>query len=149
MTGLENANRGEGRGEVNGEAVEDFARLNDCGTYPGGASGLAPSRGDDDTGVVPPRGIGQGAGEARRRTVCRMGGGEVVLVVPPRYRHRTSRTAFSRELPTSVVSFLISSSNLSVFSSSSSVASWRIGRQISYVASDTIVTAVSTKAEVG
>jgi hypothetical protein len=131
ITGLEKASRGEGRGEVKGEAVEDFARLNDCGTKPGGASGLAPRRGDEDTGVVPPLGIGQGAGEGRRKTVCRKGGGEVVLDMPPRYRHKTSRTAFSRELPASVVSFLISSSNLSVFSSSSRVASCRMGRQMS------------------
>ena len=131
MTGLENASRGEGRGEVKGDAVEDFARLNDWGINPGGARGLAPRRGEEETGVVPPREIGQGAGEARRKTVWRIGGGEVVLDMPPRYRHKTSRTAFSRELPASVVSFLISSSNLSVFSSSSRVASCRIGRQIS------------------
>jgi hypothetical protein len=131
MTGLENARRGDGRGDVKGEAVEDFALLKACGTNPGGARGLAPRRGEDDIGVVPPRGIGQGAGEARRKTVWRIGGGEVVLEVPPRYRHKISRTAFSRELPASVVSFLISSSSLSVFSSSSRVASCRIGRQIS------------------
>jgi len=122
---------------VKGDAVEDFALVRDCGINPGGASGLTPRRGEDDIGVAP-RGICHGAGEGRRKTVCRKGGGEVAFEDASRYRHKTSSTAFSREVPTSVVSFLISSSNLSVLSSSSSVASWRIGRQISYVASETI-----------
>jgi hypothetical protein len=137
MAGLEKASLGDGRGEVNGDAVEDFVLLKFCGTNPGGASGLTPSRGEEEIGVAP-RGICQGAGDGRRKTVCRMGGGDVAFVVLSRYRHSTSKTAFSRELPTSVVSFLISSSNLSVLSSSSSVVSWRMGRQISYVASETI-----------
>lgn len=137
MAGLEKASRGDGRGEVNGDAVDDFVRLKFCGMNPGGASGLTPSRGEEDIGVEP-RGICQGAGDALRKTVCRMGGGEVAVVVLSRYRHNTSKTALSREEPTKVVSFFISSSSLSVLSSSSSVMSWRMGRQISYVASETI-----------
>jgi len=125
MAGLEKASLGEGRGDVKGEAVDDIARVNDCGTNPGGARGLTPRRGEDDTGVpLLPRGIGHGAGDAaRRRTVCRIGGGELGFVEDSRYRHNTSRTALSRDLPTKVVSFLRNSSSLSVFSSSSRLAS--------------------------
>ena len=140
IAGLEKASLGEGRGEVKGEAVEDLFLLKDDGTKPGGASGLTPRRGEDEIGVAP-RGICHGAGEGRRKTVCRIGGGEVALDEPSRYLHNASRIAFSSDVPTSVVSFLSSSSSLSVFSSSSSVASWRIGRQISYVASETILAA--------
>jgi hypothetical protein len=137
IAGLEKASLGEGRGDVKGEAVEDFVLVKACGMNPGGASGLTPRRGEDEIGVAP-RGICQGAGDGRRKTVCRKDDGEVAFDEASRYRQRTSKTAFSREFPTSVVSFLISSSNLSVFSSSTSAASERIGRQISYVASDTI-----------
>jgi hypothetical protein len=137
IAGLEKASLGDGRGEVKGEAVDDFVLVKDCGINPGGASGLTPRRGEDEIGVAP-RDICQGAGDGRRKTVCRKDGGEVAFEEESRYRQRTSKTAFSREFPTSVVSFLIRSSSLSVFSSSSSVASERIGRQISNVASDTI-----------
>jgi hypothetical protein len=130
MAGLEKASLGEGRGEVKGDAVEDFVRLKDGGINPGGASGLTPRRGEEEFGVAR-RGIGQGAGEGRRKTVCRIGGGEAAFDEPSRYLHNTSKTAFSREGPTSVVSFLSNSSSLSVFSSSSRVASLRTGRQIS------------------
>jgi hypothetical protein len=123
MTGLERASRGDGRGEVKGEAVEDIVLLKDCGTNPGGARGLAARRGEEEMEVAPPRGIGQGAGEGRRKIVCRMGAGEFAFDEASRYLHRTSKTAFSRELPTSVVSFLSNSSSLSVLSSSSRVAS--------------------------
>lgn len=85
IAGLENASLGEGRGDVNGDAVEDLARLKDCGTKPGGARGLTPSRGEDDTGVAALALLmGQGAGEGRRSTVCRNGGGEVGFVVDSR-----------------------------------------------------------------
>src|SRR4051794_22438600 len=120
MAGLENASLGEGRGDVNGDAVEDLFLLKDCGINPGGARGLTPSRGEDDNGVAaPPRGICQGAGEGRRKTVCRNGGGEVEFDPDSRYLHNTSKTALSSEFPARVVSFLRSSSNLSVLSSSS------------------------------
>ena len=132
MAGLEKASLGEGRGEVKGEAVDDLALLKSRGINPGGARGLTPRRGDDDTGVpAPPRGICHGAGDGRRRTVCRTGGGEAGLVDDSRYLHSTSKTAFSIALPTSVVSFFRSSSSLSVFSSSSRLSSWSKGRQIS------------------
>ena len=140
IAGLENASLGEGRGDVKGEAVEDLFLAKDCETNPGGARGLTPSRGEDDNGVAaPPRGICHGAGEGRRKTVCRKGGGEVELVPASRYLHKTSRTAFSNDVPTSVVSFLRSSSSRSGRSSSSIVVSWSKGRQSSYVASDTIL----------
>ena len=90
MTGLEKASLGEGRGEVKGEAVEDFVLLKDCGTKPGGASGLTPRRGEEEIGVAP-RGICQGAGEGRRKTVCRIGGGEAAFDEPSRYLHKASR----------------------------------------------------------
>lgn len=140
IAGLEKASLGEGRGEVKGEAVDDFALLKEDGINPGGARGLTPSRGEDETGVPElPRGIGHGAGDAaRRKTVCRIGGGELGFVVNSRYLHSTSKTALSREVPTRVVSFLRNSSNLSVFSSSSRLASWSKGRQSSYVSSDTM-----------
>ena len=133
---LEKASRGEWRGEVNGDAVEDFVLLKGGGTKPGGARGLTPRRGEE-TGVEP-RGICHGAGDALRKTVCRIGGGEVAPEDPSLYLHSMSSIAFSREFPDSVVSLLSSSSNLSVLSSSSSVASFRTGRQISYVESETI-----------
>lgn len=140
MVGLEKASRGDGRGEVKGEAVEDFALLKDCGTKPGGARGLAPKRGEDDIETAaPPLGICHGAGDGRRKTVWRMGGGgDVALEVPSRYRHRTSRTAFSKGPPDNAVSFFRSSSSLSGLSSSRMLASCRIGRQASYVASETM-----------
>lgn len=117
---------------MNGEAVEDLFLLNDCGTKPGGARGLTPNRGDDDNGVAAlPRGICQGAGEGRRRTVCRSGGGDVEPEADSRNLHRTSSTALSNEFPTKVVSFFSSSSSLSVRSSSSRFVSWSKGKQIS------------------
>ena len=122
MAGVEKASRGEGRGDVKGEAVEDFVLLKDCGTKPGGASGLTPRRGEEEIGVAP-RGICHEAGEGLRKTVCRIGGGEAAFDDPSRYLHNASNTAFSSEFPASVVSFLRSSSSLSVFSSSSRVAS--------------------------
>ena len=132
MAGLEKASLGEGRGDVNGEAVDDLALLKSRGINPGGARGLTPRRGEDDTGVpAPPRGICHGAGDGRRRTVCRTGGGEVGFVEDSRYLHNTSRTALSIALPTNVVSFLSSSSSLSVLSSSSRFSSCNKGRQIS------------------
>lgn len=97
---------------------------------PGGARGLTPRRGEEETGVVP-RGICQGAGEGRRKTACRKGGGEAGLTVASRCRQRTSNTAFSSPEPSNVVSFRRSSSNLSVFSSSSRAASCSSGRQSS------------------
>lgn len=130
MAGLENARRGEGRGEVKGEPWIDLVREKDCGINPWGARGLTPRRGDEDTGV-PTRGICHGAGDGRRRFVCRIAGGELAFAALSRYRHNTSSTAFSKIVPVIVVSFLSKSSNLSVLSSSSRVASSRMGRHIS------------------
>src|ERR1700761_6679164 len=105
MVGLEKASRGEGRGEVNGDAVEDFVLLKDGGINPGGASGLTPRRGEEEIGVAP-RGICQGAGEGRRKTVCRIGGGDAAFdELSSRYLHSISKTPFSRDVPTRVVSF--------------------------------------------
>jgi len=84
MAGLENAKRGDGRGDVKGDAVDDMARLNDWGMNPGGARGLTPSRGEEEIGVPLPLGICHGAGEGRRRTVWRMGGGDVAALGPSR-----------------------------------------------------------------
>lgn len=66
---LAKARRGEGRGEVKGEAVEDLALVK-AGAIPkpGGRAGLAPVIVGEATGVTP-RGICQGAGEGRRMTV--------------------------------------------------------------------------------
>lgn len=139
MAGLEKASLGEGRGEVKGEAVEDLALLKSRGINPGGARGLTPSRGDDDTGVFEsPRGICHGAGEDLRMIVCRIGGGEPGFVVDSRNRHKISKMADSRPFPESVVSFCSISCSLSGLSSSSTVSSCSKGRHISYVSSDTI-----------
>jgi hypothetical protein len=116
---------------VNGEAVEDLALLKACGIKPGGARGLTPKRGEDDMEVAPPLGICHGAGEGRRKMVWRKGGGDVAFIETSRYLHKTSSTAFSRELPASVVSFFSNSSSLSGLSSSRISVSWRIGRQTS------------------
>ncbi len=79
MAGLEKARRGEGRGDVNGDAVDDFARLKDWGTKPGGARGLTPRRGEEEIGGVPaPRDICHGAGDALLNTVWRIDGGDAV-----------------------------------------------------------------------
>lgn len=67
MCGLEKARRGEGRGDVNGEAVEDFARVKAGGTMPKPGGGLTV-RGELFTGVGT-RFACQGAGEGRRITV--------------------------------------------------------------------------------
>jgi len=97
MAGLEKASRGEGRGDVKGEAADDFARLpSPGGKKPGGAKGETPSLGEEDTGVLT-RGICHGAGEGRRMVIWRMGGGEDVPAVPSRNFQRTSSTALSRD----------------------------------------------------
>jgi hypothetical protein len=103
---------------------------------PGGARGLTPNRGELESGVPEPR---QEAGDGRRRMVCRIGGGEVVLPPPSRYLHNASNIAFSNACPAKLVFTLSNSSSLSVLSSSSMFGSWRIGRQISYVSSETMV----------
>ncbi len=128
MTGVAKARRGDGRGDPKGDAVDDLARLKVDGTKPGGARGLTPRRGEPESGVPEPR---HEAGDGLRRMVCRMGGGDVAVPPPSRYRHSASKMAFSRAWPCSVVSFFSSSSSLSVLSSSSIVESCRIGRQIS------------------
>jgi len=68
MAGLEKASRGDGRGEVNGDAVDDFPLLNDGG-MPDEAREVTPSRGEDEAGDAAPRGICHGAGDGLRRTV--------------------------------------------------------------------------------
>ena len=135
-TGTAKASRGEGRGEPNGDAVEDLVRLKVVGTKPGGARGLTPRRGEPESGVPGPR---HDAGDGRRRIVCLMGGGEVALPPPSRYRQSASRTAFSRACPVKFVFSRNKPSSLSVLSSSSMFGSCRMGRQISNVSSDTIV----------
>jgi hypothetical protein len=86
MAGLEKASRGEGLGDVKGEAVDDNVLFiaKDCGINPGGARGLTPRRGEDETEVLPPLDICHGAGDGLRKTVCRIGGGEEADVVPSR-----------------------------------------------------------------
>lgn len=81
-------------------------------------------------------GIDQGAGEVCRNTLCRITG--ELFVVPSRCRHSISSIAVSSDLPVNVVSLESSSSILSVLSSSSRVVSLRMGRQMSYVVSDTM-----------
>lgn len=125
---MASARRGDARGEEKGDAVDDFARLNEDGTKPGGASGLTPSRGDPDRGVPELR---HDAGDGRRRMLCRIGGGDVEVPPPSRYLHRASRIALSREVPVRFVCDLKSSSSLSVLSSSSRLTSWRMGKHIS------------------
>ena len=70
--GLANASRGEGRGEVKGDAMEDLARVKAGGAFPKLEAGaeLTPVRGGDPRGVEV-RDDCHGAGEHLRMTVCR------------------------------------------------------------------------------
>jgi len=138
--GLAKARRGEGRGDVKGEAVKDLALVKAGGAMPkpGGGAGLTPVIVGEAKGV-PARGICQGAGEDRRMTVCRRGGGEVEGAVESRKRHRAFSIASSRSAPVNEVSLRKSSSNFSVLSSSSNVLSCKTGRHKSYTVSDTIL----------
>jgi hypothetical protein len=83
MAGLEKASRGDGRGEVKGDAVDDFPLLNDGG-MPDEAREVTPSRGEDEAGDALPRGICHGAGDGLLRTVWRKGGGDDAVVGPSR-----------------------------------------------------------------
>lgn len=67
MWGLEKARRGDGRGEVNGEAFEDLAREKPGGSVPKPGGGCTV-RGDCETGVGT-RFACQGAGDGRRMMV--------------------------------------------------------------------------------
>lgn len=139
MAGLEKPIRGEGRGDVKGEAPVVFARLpNPGGMKPGGAKGETPSLGEEDKGVFP-RGICHEAGDGRRIIIWRIGGGEDVPAPPSRNFHKTSSIALSRDCPVRVVSFFNTSSIRSGLSSSSMVESCRTGRHRSYVASVTML----------
>ncbi len=73
--GLVKANRGDGRGDVKGDAVEDFWREKAAGvTKLCVEAGLAPAREGDASGVEA-RGICHGAGEPRLiRWAFRAGG---------------------------------------------------------------------------
>lgn len=127
--------RGEGRGEVKGDAVDDFAR-----EKPGGATpkpGGGAMRGEELEGVGA-RATCQGAGDDRRMIVWRTGGGEADELLAPRKRQSESNTASSRALPVSDVFSRINSSSFSVLSSSSSESSCRTGRQRSYTSSETM-----------
>lgn len=135
MVGVANGRRGDGLGEPKGDAVDDLLRLKLEGTKLGGTSGLTPRRGDPDNGVADPR---QEAGDGLRRIVCRIGGGDVAFPPPSRYLQSASNIAFSRPWPVRLVFAFSKSSSLSVFSSSSMLGSSRMGRQISYVSSETM-----------
>lgn len=68
MAGVETGSRGEGRGDVNGEAVELIVRASagGCGPSPGGGPGVAfLGRGEPALEGVPLR-CSQGAGERER-----------------------------------------------------------------------------------
>ena len=80
-----------------------------------------------------------GAGDARRITVARKGGGEVEPSVWSRWRHSTPKTASSRALPVRRASWRRTCSTRSAFSSSGTVGSCSTGRHISYTVSDTMV----------
>ena len=69
------ASLGEGRGEVKGDAVEDFALDNAGGmtAKPCDEAGLAPVKEGEPKGVVA-LGICHGAGEPRRKKALRLGG---------------------------------------------------------------------------
>lgn len=68
MCGLEKARRGDGRGEVKGDAVDDFARLKAGGAMPKPGGGF----------VVRGEWLAcHGAGDGRRMMVWRLGGGEL------------------------------------------------------------------------
>jgi hypothetical protein len=140
MAGLEKLSLGDGRGEVKGELMLDaLFRLKDAGMNPGGTRGLTPRRGEEFAEGPFGRGICHEAGDALRRTVWRIKGGEELFVELSRWRQRISSIAFSKLPPVRLVSFFRSSSSLSVLSSSSMVESRRMGRQSSYVSSDTMV----------
>lgn len=67
MCGLEKANRGDGRGEVKGEAFDDFALEKPGGAIPNPGGGCIVL-GEEFTGVGA-RPTCQGAGDARRMMV--------------------------------------------------------------------------------
>ena len=83
IAGLEKASRGDGRGEVKGDAVDDFPLLKDGG-MPEETREVTPSRGEDEAGDEVPREICHGAGDGLLRTVCRKGGGDDAVVGPSR-----------------------------------------------------------------
>lgn len=102
--GLENASRGEGRGEVKGEAVEDLVLIKAGGATPkpGGGAGLDVTPGDEAEGVDE-RCSCHGAGEGRRTTVWRIGTGEEEGPFDSRNRQSASSMVSSRIVPFSEV----------------------------------------------
>ena len=129
--GLVKARRGEGRGDVKGEAVEDFALARLEGKpKPCDEAGLAPVSEGEARGVVA-LGICHGAGEALRLTAWRAGGDGTGGFLVSLCRQRAPRTASSSARPLSAVCFRSSSSSLSVLSSSSSASLFKTGRQSS------------------
>src|SRR5690242_17893323 len=81
MCGVAKAMRGDGRGEVKGEAVPvwDFARVKAGGAMPKPGGGLT-MRGEWLLTGVGARFCCQGAGDGRRMTVWRLGGGELEVL---------------------------------------------------------------------
>jgi hypothetical protein len=146
--GCARASLGEGRGEVNGETVEESGgRANaprELCTHEV-LPGLVPRFEWGDNGVDD-RAICHGAGDERRITVCR-GGGDESGWLRFRCRQRMSNTAFSKDGPDSVVFARKKSSTFSTCSSSSKSRSWRIGRHFSSSSSETMADVVLMRAK--
>lgn len=138
--GWARASLGDGRGDVNGDTVEDkgargrpLREFCNHDVLPG----LVPRFEWGDNGVDD-RAICQGAGDERRITVGRAGGGEESGTVRFRCRQRISRTAFSSDVPDKEVFSRRKSSIFSTWSSSSRDLSWSIWRQSSRSSSATM-----------
>lgn len=133
---MANARRGDGRGEVKGEAVEDLVRVK-AGAAAREALVL---RGEAFDGVDERSCDCHGAGLRERTTVApRIGGGEEVLSFALFHRHSAPNTASSSALPMRLVGpWRKRSSSLSVLDSSSSASSFSTGSAKSYILSDTI-----------
>lgn len=143
MAGVETGSRGEGLGDVKGEAVELIVRASagGCGPRPGGGPGVAfLGRGEPAFEGVPLR-CSQGAGERERMMFApRIACGLVVFSFAPFHRQSAPNTASSSALPFSEAGALLNtSSSLSVFSSSPRSSSSSTGWHSSYIRSETMV----------
>lgn len=136
ILGVATGRRGEGFGEVKGDAVELLvrARAGACGPNPGGAAIVALlGRGDPEFETGVPARCNHGAGDLERMMLApRIGGGLDFLSLAPFHLHSAPSTASSSALPLSEVGALLSSSSsLSVFSSSPKASSSSTGWQSS------------------
>ena len=126
---------------MKGETVEESGALGKFPREPGIQEvlpGLVPRLDAGDMGVDE-RAICHGAGDERRITVCRGGGGEASGIVRLRWRQRISRTALSSGAPDNDVFSRRKSSTFSACSSSSRAVPWRRLKELSRMSSATML----------